>query len=425
MGSSTSTQVNNDISQVMNCNHSNPLFLAFQVDASTTTPRSRSHSSIALPSSRVHQISASVGSAEIELIFKQNYEFVRILGRGASAEVHLIRDKDTAIEYACKIVRKSSMNDSGTMATESLIMKKLQDKHLLSLHEIYETQDTLWMVLEFADGGDLMHGLSSLPVYNERNIAKVFQQLLLGVQYLHSQGIVHRDLKMDNLLYSKAVDSSEKSLETDEETKDSQDSFPIDVKIADFGLSTFSTKRNAQNSKSLKSLKEHKEMWGTMEYFAPEMYHQSGYGPQVDIWALGCILFEMLTGEICFPNRELTPTIQEKMMTVAGLHKKIRSFELKDGWKDLSPAAQSLIKGMLKRNPTRRFDIDECLQHPWIKNLETMEMSFAYDHELKVAKKIVSERAQRRVRRYQLLVNDMEKEAKRNKTIVALLYIQK
>lgn len=378
--------------------------------------RRRSETMIALPTEHVHSISAMVGSAEIELQFHQNYEFVKLLGKGASAEVHLIREKDSKKEFACKIVRKSSgINDTKSMQTEALIMKKLRDLHLLSMHEIYETNETIWMVLELADGGDLMHGLASLTVYNERNIAKVFKQILLGVKYLHSNGIVHRDLKMDNLLYSSVKSQSSSSSSSSQES-------PILVKIADFGLSALaSVKRNENNSQKLKNLKALTEMWGTMEYFAPEIYEKA-YGFQVDIWALGCILFEMLTGEIAFPNRELTPSMIEKMMSASGWKKTIRLFELRSGWKDLSPLAQSFIRGMLKRNPKKRFDIDECLSHPWIQNIENHHIDGQwYDKELIHAKKIISERSQRRVRRYQNLLKDLEKDQLRAAAVAKLL----
>lgn len=336
--------------------------------------------------------------------FRQTYEVLRLLGRGASAEVYLIRHRQTKEEYACKIVKKtnSSMNDARTMKTETTIMKKLQDKHLLRMHELYETEDTIWMILDYAEGGDMMHALASLPNYSERSVAKIFKQMLLGVKYLHSEGIVHRDLKLDNILYTK------------EEEGESEES-EIQVKIADFGLSALtSVKRTSENSKKVKSMKSLKEMWGTTEYFAPEVYERA-YGSQADIWALGCILYEMLTGDVAFPFRDSNDdSLLDKVMTKAMLKKKaLRSFEMKDGWKELSAEAQSLIKGMLKRNATMRFDVDECLAHPWI----TGEgLDARHSQELNRTTKIVKERSERRLRRYESLINEMKKaEAHRSK----------
>ncbi|KAK0349817.1 Serine/threonine-protein kinase sik1, partial [Friedmanniomyces endolithicus] len=132
--------------------------------------RARQNSHIALPESNIHSTNYWTGSAEVEMEFRQTYEVLRLLGRGASAEVYLIRHRETKEEYACKIVKKtnSSMNDARTMKTETTIMKKLQDKHLLRMHELYETEDTIWMILDYAEGGDMMHALASLPNYSER-----------------------------------------------------------------------------------------------------------------------------------------------------------------------------------------------------------------------------------------------------------------
>ena len=366
--------------------------------------RARQNSHIALPESNIHSTNYWTGSAEVEMEFRQTYEVLRLLGRGASAEVYLIRHRQTKEEYACKIVKKtnSSMNDARTMKTETTIMKKLQDKHLLRMHELYETEDTIWMILDYAEGGDMMHALASLPNYSERNVAKIFKQMLLGVKYLHSEGIVHRDLKLDNILYSKQEEG---------ESEESE----IQVKIADFGLSALtSVKRTSENSKKVKSMKSLKEMWGTTEYFAPEVYERA-YGSQADIWALGCILYEMLTGDVAFPFRDSNDdSLVDKVMTKAMLKKKaMRSFEMKDGWKELSAEAQSLIKGMLKRNATMRFDVDECLAHPWITG-EGLEAR--HSQELNRTKKIVKERSERRLRRYESLINEMKKaEAHRSK----------
>eukprot|EP01040_Poterioochromonas_malhamensis_P004183 gene4185-4477_t len=354
--------------------------------------RARAQTHIVVPESNVHSANYLSG-ADPERKFKQNYEMVRILGRGASAEVHLIRHRVTRQEYACKIVKKTnSMNDDRTMKTETTIMKKLEDNHLLRMYELYETEDTIWMILEYAEGGDVMHGLASLEVYSEREVSKIFKQILLGVKYLHGEGIVHRDLKLDNILFT---------------TQSSSHDAAFQVKIADFGLSALTNvKRTENNSQKMKSIKSLKEMWGTTEYFAPEVYERS-YGSQADIWALGCILFEMLTGELAFPYKEKDEGFVEKAMRKGMITKKApRLFEQKAGWKELSAEAQSLIRGMLKRSAEKRFDIDECLNHPWI----TGEgLADRHNQELHKTSRIMVERSDRRKKRYEALVEEMKR----------------
>lgn len=278
-----------------------------------------------------------------------------------------------------------------------------------------------------------MHGLDTLGIennYNEKSIAMIFKQILLGVKYLHELGIIHRDLKMDNLLYSSSSPSSSSSTPAsslDEEDSTTTTSSSITVKIADFGLSALTpNKRTMKTASSLKSMKSLKEMWGTVEYFAPEIYEQA-YGYQIDIWALGCLLYEMLTGELAFPSREYPLHFLDKISEKLSKKKELRPFEMKSGWKDLSPLVQSLIKGMLKRNPQKRFDIDECLSHPWITG-EGMKGKLGggggieeiYEKELVNTKKIIHERTERRNRRYQILVKDLEKDKLRKQAIAKL-----
>jgi len=167
-------------------------------------------------------------------------------------------------------------------------------------------------------------------------------------------------------------------------------------------------------------------MWGTVEYFAPEVYSRA-YGFQADIWSLGCILYEMLTGEIAFPTRELQPTLTEKLfvkmkgMTTSYSHAQRREFEKRTNYKELSGDVRDLLKGMLKPNPLKRFDIDECLAHPWITLAETIDDSdFYYNHELIGAKKIVRERSLRRVKRYEALVKEIERDDRRKHALSVL-----
>lgn len=331
-------------------------------------------------------------SSDIEEMVLELYDFGKLIGRGASGEVHVVREKSTGTLYACKSVRLNNrMNDHRTMATEICILKRAHHENIVCMHEIFEARDATWFILDLVKG-DLIEGLTLLPSYSEASIAELFKQLLQGVQYLHSIGVVHRDLKIDNLLYS--LESSGAGVREGE----SGGEVKLKVKIADFGLSA-QISADAFGSKSSRSLKE---MWGTTEYFAPEVYKRA-YGPQADVWALGCILYEMLTGEIAFPSRELCGNKTIERFLLNGGVKIPRDFERREGWKALSPEAQSLIKGMLKTNPVQRFSIQECLQHPWIHNQNHRELS--------VGRKVINERFERRVRRSIALAKEEERVA--------------
>ena len=159
-----------------------------------------------------------IEEAITENLVKDTYDLGKILGHGASGEVLLATHKTSKIVFACKVVKKSKMNDAESMSTEIEIMKRIRHRHVVSMYELYETPKCLWIVLELVEGGDLFHHLAETPDYCELDAARHLKQMLMGVHYLHSLGVVHRDLKLDNVLLS---------------TKGRM----CEVKIADFGLS--------------------------------------------------------------------------------------------------------------------------------------------------------------------------------------------
>ena len=132
---------------------------------------------------------------------KETYAVGKVLGHGASGEVYCVTHKITGKQFACKVVKKNAnMNDAQSMSTEIEIMKRIRHRHIVSMYELYETPKCLWIVLELVDGGDLYHFLANATNYNEVVAARQMKQVLSGVHYLHSLGVVHRDLKLDNIL---------------------------------------------------------------------------------------------------------------------------------------------------------------------------------------------------------------------------------
>lgn len=152
-------------------------------------------------------------------LVKESYDIGAVLGHGASGKVFLATHKVTGKKFACKVVKKNSnMNDAQSMSTEIEIMKRIRHRNIVSMYELYETPKCLWIILELVDGGDLHHFLAHTMHYNEVMAARQFKQILNGLHYLHSLGVVHRDLKLDNILLSGTGATCE-------------------MKIADFGLS--------------------------------------------------------------------------------------------------------------------------------------------------------------------------------------------
>ena len=292
----------------------------------------------------------------------QDYECGQILGKGSSAQVFEVLHKATQQKYACKVVHKNnSINDAQTMRVETDILMRMNHKNIAKLHELYETKLSKWYIMELANGGSLHTALAEEENYTEDLIATHFKQVLEGMKYLHEIGIVHRDLKQDNILCTV--------------TKTASGERKYEAKIADFGLSALTFGNHS--AKSMKKYKRLKDMWGTKEYFAPEVYKRA-YGPQVDVWSLGCVLYELLTGEVPFPTREIAESKVERLILNGG-KKSRRCFEMLPRWQALSPEARDLIHHMLKINPSKRYNIQECLNHPFILRTEFVASNQSHD----------------------------------------------
>lgn len=281
-------------------------------------------------------------------LVKESYNFEGKLGRGASGEVRLVTNKVTGIKYACKIIAKNdTMNDAQSMSTEMEIMKRIRHRNIVSMYELYESSKCMWVILELVDGGDLHRHLTEYQHYSESIAAKYCRQILSGLHYLHSLGVVHRDLKLDNILL-----------------KGSNGQF--EVKIADFGLSALvrlgEGGYDANESAKRKKFTGLQEMWGTKEYFAPEVI-AGGYGPQADMWSMGCIMYEMLVGRPAFP------ILRDEKELFARIQKRVFDTACKE-YSTLSEGAKDLINQMLVVDPKMRFSATEALKHPWIVNAE-------------------------------------------------------
>lgn len=329
------------------------------------------------------QLMAEVARRKLDLhdkitdtLVKETYDLGRILGRGASGEVLFATHIKTKHQYACKVVRKSGMNDAQSMSTEIEIMKRIRHRHVVSMYELYETPKCLWIILELVEGGDLFHHLAETPEYSEQDASLHMRQMLSGVHYLHTLGVVHRDLKLDNVLLS-----SKKRM--------------CDVKLADFGLSALirlgEGGYDPNESSKRKQYVGLKDMWGTKEYFAPEVIDMT-YGPQADVWALGCILYEMLSGHQAFP---LLRSDKGDDRLIYGRIKRGEYSLNNNGLDAVSAEAKDLLKGLLCVDPTSRLSATEALKHPWVMGDPDQRPEKALSHAHETIKHKLEERRRR------------------------------
>eukprot|EP01114_Cavostelium_apophysatum_P001040 TRINITY_DN1089_c0_g1_i1.p1 TRINITY_DN1089_c0_g1~~TRINITY_DN1089_c0_g1_i1.p1 ORF type:complete len:345 (-),score=100.48 TRINITY_DN1089_c0_g1_i1:89-1123(-) len=263
-----------------------------------------------------------------------NYDIMEEIGRGAFSVVKKAKSKRTGEEFAIKFIEKQYVDkqDLVLLGREIDIMKKVSHPNVLNLEEVYETDDTIALVMELVNGGELFYKIVEKGNYSEKDAAKIVRQMCKGVEYLHEQGIAHRDMKPENLLCA---------TDTREEYK------PFRVVIADFGLS------KAFNEEALAT------SCGTPDYVAPEVITAEGtYDKSVDMWSCGVITYVLLCGFSPFLSSNQT-----------GLFEKIMKAEYDfpdPEWTHISDQAKDFIRKLLVKDQKARYTAAQCLAHPWL-----------------------------------------------------------
>lgn len=280
------------------------------------------------------------------------YEIGRPLGEGQFGKVKEAVHLDTGHRFAVKIIKKSNIKtskDVETVKKEVNFMKKLNGHpNILSMHDVLEDPEKLYLVLELAAGGDLFDKIVAMGGFDEATARLFFQQILSGLEYCHAKGIIHRDMKPENLLLA----------ENDV------------LKISDFGLSNIILSPEQM-------LKTH---CGSEKYAAPEvMQNTDPYkGPPVDVWSTGVILYIMVGG--AFPFVEATMNCDLFAAHAEGKFQFPATF---------SPELVDLLLKMFTIKPEDRITLPEIRAHPWITGelegkpeaMEDMYGSMAIDEE--------------------------------------------
>jgi serine/threonine protein kinase len=248
----------------------------------------------------------------------------RALGEGAFGQVFKVRHKSTGSLYAIKMISKSKIiqkNMLEQLKRELRIMYSLNHKYIIKLYNHFEDSKNFYLIMELAEGGSLFARLVKVRSFDERTTAQYMKEVALAVQYLHTRepAIIHRDIKPENIFLDR--DGC--------------------VKLGDFGWSSLN-----DNVRST--------YCGTLDYLAPEMIHRTGHDTRLDLWNLGVLLFELLTGRAPFESK-----------TQEELFDKIQ--KVKVGFpKNFPSSAKDLVKSLLKTNPQDRISIASLLEHPWM-----------------------------------------------------------
>ncbi|XP_026293832.1 RAC serine/threonine-protein kinase [Frankliniella occidentalis] len=259
----------------------------------------------------------------------ENFEFLKVLGKGTFGKVILCREKATGHLYAIKILKKEVIIKKDEVAhtlTENRVLRTTSHPFLISLKYSFQTADRLCFVMEYVNGGELFFHLSRERVFSEDRTRFYGAEIISALGYLHSEGIIYRDLKLENLLLD----------------KDGH------IKIADFGL----CKEDITYGRTTKTF------CGTPEYLAPEVLDDNDYGRAVDWWGVGVVMYEMMCGRLPFYNRD-----HDVLFTLI-LVEEVR-FP-----KNISSDAKDMLTGLLMKDPTKRLgggpeDAQEIMAHPF------------------------------------------------------------
>ena len=265
----------------------------------------------------------------------KKYEILSKLGCGSFGNVYLARNKFTDEKVALKQIKKSSANllSDGEIKDEIEILKKLDHPDIVRIIESFNTRNSYILITEYCEEGELFDQVKNQ--LSETQIAVIFRQLLSGLAYLHSNNIVHRDLKLENIL----IHEIEKSKTTGEDL--------FNIKIIDFGTARIFDKNKKPQS-----------IVGSSYYIAPEVLRQK-YNKECDLWSVGVILYMFIVGHAPFDgcdDEEITSNIQR------GVYRK------KDRrWLKASKEVKDLIEKLLTYRPSQRLTALQALNHPWFK----------------------------------------------------------
>ncbi|KAL3984725.1 Protein kinase domain family protein [Acanthocheilonema viteae] len=278
-----------------------------------------SHRSSNLNANRVQSRSRTTDDPHIG-----KYKLLKTIGKGNFAKVKLAKHIPTGIEVAIKIIDKTALNPGSLhkLFREVKIMKQLDHPNIVKLYQVMETENTLYLVMEYASGGEVFDYLVAHGRMKEKEARAKFRQIVSAVQYLHQKNIIHRDLKAENLL-----------LDSD-----------MNIKIADFGFSNQFAIGNKLDT-----------FCGSPPYAAPELFQGKKYdGPEVDVWSLGVILYTLVSGSLPFDGQNL---------------KELRERVLRGKYRIpfyMSTDCENLLKKFLVLNPARRGTLEAIMKDRWM-----------------------------------------------------------
>lgn len=253
----------------------------------------------------------------------KDFEIGKPLGRGKFGDVYLARERKTKFVVAIKVIKKKQLLSAGVehqLRREIEIQSHLRQKNVLRMFSYFWDEKKIYIILEFAPGGELYKQLTARGHFSETLTARYIHDLSIALGYCHSKHVIHRDIKPENLLIGQRGD----------------------IKIADFGWSV-----HAPTSRRT-------TLCGTLDYLPPEMVEAREHDYTADVWSLGVLMYEFLVGSAPFEAEGYRAT-----------YRRISNVDLRFP-SSVSPGARDLIARLLVKDQSKRMKLADVPKHPWI-----------------------------------------------------------
>lgn len=253
----------------------------------------------------------------------EDFEIGKPLGQGKFGNVYLAREKKHKYIVALKVLFKKQLMSARVehqLRREIEIQTRLRHPHILRLFGYFHDKERIFLILEFAGKGEIFKELSAVHRYDEKTAATYIRDVASALDYCHSKHVIHRDIKPENLL----IDIRGR------------------IKIGDFGWAVHAPANRRQT------------LCGTLDYLPPEMVENHPHDHSVDIWALGVLCYEFLTGRPPFESNSQKETYRK----ICSLEMRFPSYVSED--------ARDLIRKLLVKDPKKRLSLAQVPQHPWI-----------------------------------------------------------
>jgi aurora kinase len=253
----------------------------------------------------------------------KDFEIGKLLGNGKFGDVYLARERKSKFIVAIKVLKKKQLLKAGVehqLRREIEIQSHLRQKNVLRMFGYFYDEKRIFIILEYAPGGELYKQLTARGRFSEATTARYIHDLSIALAYCHNKHVIHRDIKPENLLIGQQGD----------------------IKIADFGWSV-----HAPTSRRT-------TMCGTLDYLPPEMVEGREHDRTADVWSLGVLTYEFLVGSPPFEAEGYRAT-----------YRRISSVDLRFP-SIVSPGARDLITRLLVKDQNKRMKLEDLTKHPWI-----------------------------------------------------------